>query len=393
LANGTAVHGFELDDLHQLSIIHLGSTVLPAAVATAQYAAERSGEQLLTAVVAGYEVASRVGMSMGAAHLRQGWHPTATHGTLGAAVSAGVILGLDEAQMAHALGIAASQASGLMASQYGAMVKRIHAGKAAQSGVFAALLASRGATGIENVLEADYGGYCGTFSPTYTPQALTEGLGTVWQTGHVGFKPYATNGSCHPAIDAILELRAGHSFGPQDVERVEVKVSTATSLHVGWPYVPSSVTAAQMNLSYIVAVVISDGAAFTGQFTEARIMNPDLLALSRKVVVTADQGIDQLGDAYRHATRLTIYLRDGQRLVASRDHAKGSAQLPLTLAEVHEKYMRLATTVLPAAEARQLQTQVEDLENRDLNEVLSLLRPSRPLRVRPDLGQVLGVPG
>jgi 2-methylcitrate dehydratase PrpD len=377
LVNGTAVHGFELDDLHQLSIIHLGSTVLPAAIATAQHVADQSGEHLLTAVVAGYEVAARAGMSMGAAHLRQGWHPTATHGTLGAAVSAGVMLGLDDAQMAHALGIAASHASGLMASQYGSMVKRIHAGKAAQAGVLSALLAYRGTTGIENVLEAEYGGYCTTFSPTYSPQALTEGLGTVWQTQQVGFKPYSTNGSCHPSIDAVLDLRREHGFPPEDVERVEIRVSSATYLHVGWPYTPSSVTAAQMNLSYIVAVVITDGAALTEQFTEARIADPALLALSGRVTVTADPDIDKLGDRYRHATRMRIVMRDGRELTASRDYAKGSVHMPLTEAEIQEKYMRLATVVLPETQANRLLLQVADLEQQSLAELMSLLRPAR----------------
>ncbi|MGH3745997.1 MAG: MmgE/PrpD family protein, partial [Micromonosporaceae bacterium] len=138
LVNGAAVHAFELDDLHKVSIVHPGSVVVPAALAVAEHTGGVDGRRLLTAIVAGYEVAARVGMSVGAAHLRAGWHPTGTHGTLGAAAAAGSILGLDPERMTHALGTAGTQASGLMAAQYAAMVKRFHAGRAAQSGVYSA---------------------------------------------------------------------------------------------------------------------------------------------------------------------------------------------------------------------------------------------------------------
>lgn len=160
LINGTMVHGFELDDLHKRSIVHPGSVATTAAFAAAEHKGKVNGPELLTAVVAGYEVGARVGMCMGVSHLRQGWHPTGTHGTFAAAAAAGKILALNQQQMIHALGIAGSQAAGLMAAQYSSMVKRFHAGRAAQSGVYAALLAQRGFTGISNIFESDYGGYC-----------------------------------------------------------------------------------------------------------------------------------------------------------------------------------------------------------------------------------------
>jgi 2-methylcitrate dehydratase PrpD len=151
LANGTAVHAFELDDLHPRSIVHPGSTVTTGSFGTMILRPGLTGTRLLTAIVAGYEVCARVGSAVGSAHLFAGWHPTGTHGTLGAA-GAGVVLGLDGAAMADALGIAGSQSAGLMAPQYESMVKRFHAGRAARSGTYAALPAERGYAGIRGSL-------------------------------------------------------------------------------------------------------------------------------------------------------------------------------------------------------------------------------------------------
>jgi aconitate decarboxylase len=365
LANGTAVHAFELDDLHPRSIVHPGSVVTPAALA----AGPATGAELLTAVVVGYEVAARVGMSVGAAHLLAGWHPTGTHGTLGAAAAAGSVLGLSSRERREALGVAGSQSSGLMAAQYESMVKRLHAGRAAQSGLYAALLAARGFTGIADLFGTEYGAYGPTFSTRFSPAPLTAGLGSVWEILNVGFKCYSTNGSCHPTIDALLALRRTEGVRAQDVRSVRLDVSSATKEHVGWRYVPNSVTTAQMNLPYIVAVVLSDGDAFIEQFTAQRIKDPGLIELSEWVQVHADPAIDALGDGARHATRLEITLTDGRVLRRKRSHGRGSARDPLDPADVRAKYGRLARTVLSGGQAEQLSSVIDRLES------LSDLRP------------------
>ncbi|MGO8718073.1 MAG: MmgE/PrpD family protein [Acidobacteriaceae bacterium] len=354
LANGTMVHAFELDDLHKRSIVHPGSVVTTPALAVAEYLQGVSGKRFLTAMIAGYEVAARVGMSVGAAHLVQGWHPTGTHGTLGAAAAAGSLLGLDKNQMQHALGIAGSQSSGLMASQFSSMVKRFHAGRAAQSGFYAALLARRGFTGITELFESKYGGYCTTFSPRHDLEKLTAGLGEKWETAEVGFKPYSTNGSCHTTIDALLSLRAKCGLTAEQVEAITVFTSTATKEHVGWHYEPDSVTTAQMNLSYIAAVTLTDGDAFVDQFTEERIHDPKLVALAERVKVVADPENDAKGDAHRHSIRIEVKLRDGRILTDSRQSAKGSSAHPLTREEIETKFARLAAKVLPDKRVREL---------------------------------------
>lgn len=347
LVNGAAVHAFELDDLHKESILHAGSAATPAALAAAELAGGVTGARLLTGLIAGYEAGARTGMTVGTAHLLRGFHPTGTHGTLAAAAAAAVILGLRSGEMQHALGIAGSQASGLMAAQYSAMVKRFHAGRAAQSGLYAALLARAGYTGITNLFESDYGGYCSTFSPSADLSALTKELGTRWEAGRVGHKLYAANGSCHPAIEIILQMRAAERLTVDQVDRVVVQASSATVAHVGWEYKPDSVTTAQMNLPYIIAVALADGEVFVDQFAEDRLSDPVLVGLARKVSVQAAADIDAQGTSHRHATRIAVHLTDGRVLQAATSYARGSALAPLTADEVRAKYRRLAAAALP----------------------------------------------
>jgi 2-methylcitrate dehydratase PrpD len=372
LVNGSAVHAFELDDLHATSIVHPGSVVVPAVLAAAA-GRQRSGAEVLTAIIAGYETAARVGITMGAAHLLAGWHPTGTHGALGAAAGAGSALGLDAEQMSNALGCAGSMAAGLMAAQYESMVKRLHAGRAAQSGVYSALLAANGYVGIADLFEADYGGYCATFAPTHDVAPLTDGLGTTWHIASVGFKPYSCNGSCQPSVEILRGMRAD-GLRAADVRSVDIRVSTATVKHVGWPYQPDSITTAQMNLPYIAAVVLTDGDAFVDQFTAERVTDPALVELSGRVRVHADPEIDALGDRARHMTRLTVTCQDGTTRTGERDFARGSAREPLSEHDVREKFQRLAEKAVPAAQAQQLAGLVDSLEELpDAHELVRLL--------------------
>ncbi len=238
LANGTAVHSFELDDLHKTSIVHPGAIAVPPALALAENIGGCDGRELLTAVVAGYEVAIRVGMSVGTSHLQRGFHPTGTNGTFGAGAAAGRIIRLDSHKMAPDLGIAGTQAAGLMAAQYSAMVKRMHAGRAAQSGVYGALLAQRGLTGITNILEADYGGYCKAMADVSNMDKLTVGLGEEFETARVGFKPYAAGGSTHTAHEAVKSIMEKSNLTADMIDKITIRATTITYHHTSWEYKP-----------------------------------------------------------------------------------------------------------------------------------------------------------
>ncbi|MGH3750754.1 MAG: hypothetical protein ACRDT8_25560, partial [Micromonosporaceae bacterium] len=196
-----------------------------------------------------------------------------------------------------------------------------------------------------------------------------------WETLAVGFKPYSTNGSCHPTIDALLQLRQTEGLRAADVAKLDVFCSSATKEHVGWAYRPGSVTTAQMNLPYIAAVVLTDGEAFTDQFTQQRIGDPALLELAGRVHVHADPEIDARGDTARHATRLEVTRTDGTALRDSREYARGSARRPLRADEVIDKYRKSARHGLTEPAALRLEQMVQQLDQvADITELAEALR-------------------
>jgi 2-methylcitrate dehydratase PrpD len=362
LANGTAVHSFELDDLHKTSIVHPGSVALPPALAMAEHIGGCNGREFLAATVAGYEVAIRVGMSLGTSHLQRGLHPTGTHGAFGAGAAAGRILGLDAGRMTHDLGISGTQAAGLMAAQYSAMVKRMHAGRAAQSGVYGALLAQRGLTGITNILEADYGGYCRVMADVSDMNALTAGLGKNFETGRVAFKAYAAGGSTHTAHEAVKSIVEKNSLAADMIDKITIHATTATYHHTSWEYKPEGVTGAQMNMQYVVAVTALERNLFIDQFTEEKVNDPRIREYSRKVEVIPEPELDNRGPEFRHAIIADVKTKDGRTFTEEVDTAKGSDKRPMSTDEVIHKYTILAGRVLGQKRVDELHDMVLNLE-------------------------------
>ena len=293
LLNGTQVQGFELDDVHRKAVLHVGAVTLPALIAVAESHARLSGRDLLTSAVAGYEIGPRVGLCMGQEHIGQGWHSGATVGIFSAAAGAARGLTLDADKTVHALGIAGTQSSGLMAAQYGAMVKRMHAGRAAQSGLYGALLAKDGFTGIVDVFEAPYGGFCTTFSRStdrFNLEELSAGLGERFETMRISLKFYSCVGSNHTTLDAIRDIRTRRPFTLDDIEEIVVHGSQVTVDHVGWPYRPEGLTSAQLNLPFCVATLLIEGDVFVDEFTADCVDDAARIKLSRKVKVVHDPG-------------------------------------------------------------------------------------------------------
>jgi aconitate decarboxylase len=354
LVNGTQVQSFELDDVHREGILHVGAVTLPALIAVAQTHTQLSGRDFVTAAVAGYEIGPRVGLCMGPEHIGQGWHSGATVGVFSAAAAAARGLALDTEKTVHALGVAGTQSSGLMAAQYGAMVKRMHAGRAAQSGLYAALLAERGFTGIVDVFEAPYGGFCTTFSRSqvrFDLTALTAGLGERYETMRVSLKFYACVGSNHTTLDALADIRKRHPFTAADIERIVVHASQVTVDHAGWPYRPEGLTAAQLNLPFCTATLILAGDAFVDEFTPDCVNDRARIELARRVQVIHDSSITACGAAHRHHVRVEVYLRDGSVERETRDAPRGSEQRFADTAQIVEKFRKLTRAVM--AEDRQ----------------------------------------
>ena len=365
LANGTQIQGFELDDVHRAGVLHVGAVVLPALLAIAELRRNLGGEEFLAAAVAGYEIGPRVGLCMGPEHIGQGWHSGATVGVFAAAAGAARGLRLDAGKAVHALGIAGTQASGLMAAQYGAMVKRMHAGRASQSGLYGALLAEQGFTGIEDVLESEYGGFCTTFSRSndrFRLVELTAGLGETWQTMGVALKFYACAASNHTTLDALRELRARRAFGAEDVQKIVVHGSQVTADHVGWKYEPKGLTAAQLNLPFCVATYLLEGDCGVEQFTDAAVADPKRMALAERIEVKADPAITAKGASYRHAVRVEVQLRGGERLECAKEAPRGSERNFAAPADIIAKFEKLAAHGLPPARAAELRDAVLGLE-------------------------------
>ena len=357
LVNGTLVQSFELDDVHRAGVLHVGAVTLPALIAVAELRPGMTGRDFLRAAVAGYEIGPRVGLCMGPEHIGQGWHSGATLGVFSAVAGAAAGLRLSVEQTVHALGIAGTQAAGLMAAQYGAMVKRMHAGRAAQSGLYGALLAEAGFTGIVDVFESPYGGFCTTFARShdrFNLAELTSGLGERFETFGVALKFYSCVASNHTTLDAIRTIAARRPFRADEVAHVLVYGSQATVAHVGWPYKPQGLTSAQMNLPFCVATLLAEGDVFVDQFSEAVVTDARRMALAAKVEVVHDPAITARGAKLRHMVQVEMHFTDGTVEKEIVEAPRGSEQKFAGEADVVEKFRKLARRTCSDAQVEQI---------------------------------------
>jgi aconitate decarboxylase len=380
LVNGTQVQGFELDDVHRDGVLHCGAVTLPTLIAVAESHAPMTGHDFLAAAIAGYEIGPRVGRCMGQEHIGQGWHSGATLGVFSAGAAAARALKLDPEQTVHALGIAGTQAAGLMAAQYGAMVKRMHAGRSAQSGLYGALLAKAGFTGIRDVFEAPYGGFCTTFSRStdrFNLEALSAGLGSEWETMRVALKFYSCVGSNHTTLDVIRDIRKRRPFTLEELDRITVHGSRVTADHVGWPYKPEGLTSAQLNLPYCVATLLLEGDVFVDQFTEAAVYDRARIELSRKVEVIEDPETTARGARFRHMVKVNVKLQDGSMLTETREAPRGSEHSFAPAEDIVEKFRKLTRAAMPKGQQDGLVEAVLRIETlADARELIRLLQVS-----------------
>lgn len=349
LINGTQVQSFELDDVHRHGVLHVGAVTLPALLATIGPGSDLDGRELMAAIVAGYEIGPRVGICMGQEHIGQGWHSGATLGVFSAAAGAARALRLSPDLTVHALGIAGTQAAGLMAAQYGAMVKRMHAGRSAQSGLYGALLAREGFTGIIDVFEAPYGGFCTTFSRStdrFDLDELDKGLGEAFETMRISLKFYSCVGSNHTTLDAIRAIQDRSPFTIDELDRIVVFGSQVTADHVGWPYRPEGLTSAQLNLPFCVATLLLEGDVFVEQFDEACVHDANRIALSRRVDVRHDPAITALGSKFRHKVHVEVHLKDGSIERETREAPRGSEQSFASEADIVDKFRKLTRATM-----------------------------------------------
>ncbi|HEY7744461.1 MAG TPA: MmgE/PrpD family protein [Burkholderiales bacterium] len=294
LVNGVAAHGFELDDYHNAKL-HAGAVVIPAALAMAEKL-DASGERLVTAIAAGYEVMIRSSLAMNPSATRlRGWHITGICGPFGAAAASAVLLGLSDEQTAWALGLAGTQGSGVWAfNADGTMSKRFHAGRAAYSGVLAAELAALGFTGPTQIYEFHDGGVLKAYSDKSDPAPLTADLGKIYRLDTNRIKPYSCCGSTHSYVDAAFELRRRLGTPWNAKRRVRVGLAKVVDVQCGFDYFPTSALNAQMSLRYVVAAALLEGQALPPQFSEAKLSDPAIVALAQRIDLEHDPALDKL---------------------------------------------------------------------------------------------------
>jgi len=336
LVNGVAVHAFELDDYHNAKL-HCGAAVIPAALAVAERL-DSNGRDLLTAIVAGYEVMIRSSLALNpsAARLR-GWHLTGVVGPFGAAAACAVLLKLNAEETAWALGLAGTQGAGLWAfNADGSMSKRLHPGKAAHSGVLAAELAQLGFSGPTSIYEFEDGGVLKAFSDHADKALLTRDLGRTYHIDDNSIKPYCCCGSTHAYIDAALALRKKLG-APWDTSR-KVRVGTCKVVDVqcGFDYVPGSVLNAQMSLRYAVAVALLEGAALPAQFTDDKLCDPLIIAVAAAIELVADPELDKLYP--KDFAGWVAVEHNGRRERIDILNPTGSIHAPINAAGITEKF-------------------------------------------------------
>jgi 2-methylcitrate dehydratase PrpD len=377
LANGTAAHSIELDDTHQSGSIHLGVSVFSAALAVAEYG-DVSGKDFITAAVAGFEVAARLAMAVRPQeHYGQGFHPTATCGTFGAAVAAAKLLDLNEKQLLSALGIAGSQAAGSMEFLTdGAWTKRLHPGWAAFSGIHAALLAREGFIGPATIIEGK-DGFLKAHSPKPDPQKITNGLGVDFQILQTAVKPHACCRYTQAPIDATLRVAQEHDIQPREVDSITVGM-----LATGVPVIcepaerkrqPLNVVDMQFSLPFGVAVALAKRRAGLDEFTLDMLNDPDVRALMPKVGYVRDPELEKHYPKEWPAW-VQVTLRDGRKVSAHVRFPKGDPENPLSWDELSEKYRALAGTVWSQQKVETVRDAVRRLEQEnDMRNFAALL--------------------
>lgn len=355
--NGASSHRVELDDIHKASIMHAATVVIPPALAIAEWKG-LSGKDLITAIVIGYEVSYRIGEAVTPSHYYY-WHNTATCGTFGAAAAVAKLLNLDVKQMINTLGSAGTQAAGLWEFiEDGAMSKQLHPGKAAMNGLLSALLAEKGFTAAQSILEG-HRGFFTAMSQSYDSTLVTKNLGNEFKIMENGFKIHASCRHTHHAMDMMLELKQERAIPYDQIEKIIVK-TYQDALNITDNDNPQTVYAAKFSLQFCTALAIVKGDGGFDMFNDEIVKDSQIRSLMEKIELQRDPFINQ---AYpeKWGVQVEVLLTNGERIVKKTDYPKGDPENPVTAAELYHKFMKL-TKDLPNEQQEKIAEIVMELE-------------------------------
>jgi len=359
LINATAAHTVEVDDIYREAIYHPGAPTIAAALAIGQ-AQGASGLAFLTAVVAGYEISTRIGAAMGREHYRF-WHNTGTVGTFGAAAAASNLLRLDTIPYTHALCTGATFAAGLQqAFRMDSMSKPLHAGHAAQAGLLAAQSAAAGVTGSLDVIdgEAGFGKAMGP-GPEWEKSTLT--LGTVFHISSMTFKNHACCGHTFAPIDGALALKKQMDIQPHDIHRIHI-ATYRPALEVAGNFEPVTAAQARFSIPYVVATALLYGSVRLAAFSSERLADLAIRDLMTRIELSVDPALDAAFPGQR-ATHVRIELNDGRTGAFYQPTRKGDPEAPLTDDDLSNKFMELVTPVLGLSPTTSLLKKLWHLED------------------------------
>jgi 2-methylcitrate dehydratase PrpD len=360
LANGTAAHALDYDDMCFVSLAHPSAPLVAAALAAGELAGA-SGRALLDAYVVGFEIEARLGRAMNPRHYQRGWHCTSTLGTIGAAAAASRLFGLDAGGTGHALAIAASEASGLK-ENFGTMVKPLHAGLAARNGVLAAQLAQAGMTASGAAIEGAQGFLKAMDGEQVSLEAFAGDLGTRWEIVDTGItvKLYPSCAGTHPSLDALLDLQRQHRFAAADVDAIEIGVDPIVPTILLYDR-PSSGLEGKFSMPFCAAAAVVRGRVGIDTFDAATLSDPAIVAMRERVSMRVDPTLDASAPSLTQA-RVTVRLRDGRVLTASANGARGYPEHPANEEELATKFVSCATQTLPASKAADALAQLRGIE-------------------------------
>src|SRR5690349_3120108 len=381
LANALMIRCMDYNDIYWKQDPSHPSDIFPAALACCERA-KSNGKDLIVGLVLGHEFEMRFCEAAFPGIRERGWH----HATLTAFVSpfvAGRAIRLPWEQIQHAVGISASRHCTLGAVTAGklTMMKNTVDPMATQSGVLAALMAEKGYTGPEHVVDGKEGlSHC--FGPEWKLNVLTDGLGDSWRITQCGMKAFPTEALTHTPISAVLDLVKQYDLHPDEVAKIHVRslARAADILSDASKYDPRSKETADHSLPYVIAAALVDRQVTPAQFTPEKIMDPQIRAQLRKVEVVADAGIEKVFPALQRVI-VTIRTTSGLEFTRQLDYPKGDPRNPLTDAEIEEKFAALAGPVLSRSAQKKVREAVWNLEKlRSVAELMRLLKATVPVR-------------
>lgn len=364
LLNGIASHVHDYDDTHLATIIHPTGPVASALLAFVEHVSSTkavSGADLLCALTAGIEASCKLGLAVWPSHYDVGWHITSTTGSVGAAVAVGKLMQLDEVQLAHAIGIAATQVTGLR-EMFGSDTKSFHPGRAAQNGLLAAVLAEQGFTSSLQALEAKRG-WANVVVGGGEPQLekYFSQLGSIWEVEKNAFKPFPCGIVCHPAIDGCIQLafdlqQSGASVA--DIEKVEQKVHSLV-IELTSKRKPKDGLEAKFSVFHGCAVGLLYGKAGPAEYADDVVTRSEVVALRDRIDAVPDQSL-QADEVF-----LRVSLKDGAILEKHVKHAVGSLEVPMTDDQLEEKFIDQVSLVVGEARAREASQLAWELSTAD----------------------------